>query len=60
MQFKLNPLVDALFSEVNPIPVKAAAKLVGLIKDDYMRLPLTPSTKVDYIREELVKFGFNI
>lgn len=60
MQFKLNPLVDALFCEVNPIPVKCAAKLVGLIKDDYMRLPLTPSTKADYIKEELIKFGYNI
>ena len=60
MQFKLNPLVDALFSEVNPIPVKCAAKLLGLISSDYMRLPLTPSTKEDYIRSELIKFGYNI
>ena len=30
LQCQLQPLVDALFSEVNPIPVKAAMKAIGL------------------------------
>jgi 4-hydroxy-tetrahydrodipicolinate synthase len=34
------PLVDALFSEVNPIPVKAALKMIG-IEAGPLRLPLT-------------------
>ena len=29
MQAQLQPLVEALFSDVNPIPVKAAMKLMG-------------------------------
>lgn len=41
LQLKLIPLVKALFCEVNPIPVKAAASLIGLCKNE-VRLPLTP------------------
>lgn len=40
-QCKLLPLINALFSEVNPIPVKAAVSALGFGKD-YLRLPLTP------------------
>ncbi len=40
-QLKLLPLVDALFSEVNPIPVKAALAAMGF-GENYLRLPLTP------------------
>ena len=36
----LLPLADALFCEVNPIPVKAALSLLGICKP-YCRLPLT-------------------
>lgn len=35
------PLVDALFSDVNPIPVKAALEELGLCAQE-LRLPLTP------------------
>ena len=35
------PLIKALFSEVNPIPVKEALAQMGLIEANY-RLPLTP------------------
>ena len=40
-QLRLLPLVDALFSEVNPIPVKAAMAKMGF-GENYLRLPLTP------------------
>ena len=38
---KLFPLIKALFIETNPIPVKAAAGLLGLCSPE-LRLPLTP------------------
>ena len=41
LQMHYKPLIDALFSEVNPIPVKAALAAMGLCSD-YARLPLTP------------------
>lgn len=41
MQLKYLPLINALFSEVNPIPVKAAMAKMGFC-EDYLRLPLTP------------------
>jgi len=40
---RLLPLMDALFCETNPIAVKAALALRGLILDE-IRLPLTPLT----------------
>ena len=40
-QCKLLPLINALFSEVNPIPAKAAVSAMGF-GEDYLRLPLTP------------------
>lgn len=41
LQVRLLPLIEALFSEVNPIPVKAAMKLIGY-DCGQCRLPLTP------------------
>ena len=41
LQCKLLPLVNALFSEVNPIPVNAALAAMGFGKGG-VRLPLTP------------------
>ncbi len=41
LQFELNPLISALFSEVSPIPVKAALAMMGMIEDE-LRLPLIP------------------
>ena len=40
-QLELLPLVDALFCEVNPIPVKAAMAKMGY-GENCLRLPLTP------------------
>ena len=41
MQCKYHSLIDALFCEVNPIPVKAAMAAMGFC-EDYLRMPLTP------------------
>jgi len=40
-QCKLLPLVNCLFSEVNPIPAKAAVSAMGF-GQEHLRLPLTP------------------
>lgn len=40
-QCKLLPLIDCLFSEVNPIPAKAALSAMGF-GEEHLRLPLTP------------------
>ena len=52
LQCKYKPLVDALFSEVNPIPIKAAMAAMGLCSDS-ARLPLTPME--DAARQNLLK-----
>ncbi len=44
MQLRYIPLIDSLFCEVNPIPVKAAMSAMGYC-DNYLRLPLTPMEK---------------
>ena len=41
LQLDLLPLINQLFVEVNPIPVKAACAKMGF-GDNYLRLPLTP------------------
>ena len=43
LQLKLLPLIHSLFSEVNPIPVKAAISEMGF-GENYVRLPLIPMT----------------
>ena len=50
IHYRLLPLFDALFCETNPIPLKAAAELLGLCSGE-IRLPLTPLT--DANRERL-------
>lgn len=41
LQCRLLPLIDALFSQVNPIPAKAAVAAMGF-GAEHLRLPLTP------------------
>ena len=43
LQIRMLPLIETLFSEVNPIPVKAAMKLIGFDCGD-CRLPLTTAS----------------
>jgi 4-hydroxy-tetrahydrodipicolinate synthase len=40
LQLELLPLINALFSEVNPIPVKSAMAAMGFC-DEFLRSPLT-------------------
>lgn len=56
LQLKLIPLIKTLFCEVNPIPVKAAASLKGLCKNE-VRLPLTSlsNKNIKLICDELDK-----
>ncbi|MDR3294120.1 MAG: 4-hydroxy-tetrahydrodipicolinate synthase [Clostridiales bacterium] len=58
LQEKIQPLIKALFSEVNPIPVKAASKLLGL-SDGSLRLPLTEIEDEHFVLLEktLKEFG---
>ena len=49
LQIELLPLIELLFCEVNPIPVKAAMKLIGYDCDD-CRLPLTRMTDGNFKR----------
>lgn len=54
LQVEWLPLIRALFSEVNPIPVKAALHMMGLIENT-LRLPLTPldEEKAEALRREM-------
>jgi 4-hydroxy-tetrahydrodipicolinate synthase len=42
---RLLPLVSALFAESNPVPVKAALRLLGLLESDEVRLPLVSASE---------------
>ena len=42
--YQVRPIFDVLFSETNPIPVKTALALRGLVTDE-LRLPLTPMSQ---------------
>lgn len=61
MQLEYLPLINALFSEVNPIPVKAAMAAMGWC-EDYLRLPLTPMEPAhrEVLFAEMRKAGINI
>jgi 4-hydroxy-tetrahydrodipicolinate synthase len=52
LQCKMLPLIRALFSEVNPIPAKAAVAAMGF-GEEYLRMPL--SCLEDHNRENLLK-----
>lgn len=61
LQEKLLPLIDAMFTEVNPIPVKKAVELIGLGKG-IVRAPLTelePEHEAE-MRVILKDFGFKL
>ena len=61
IQDKMLPLIDAMFMEVNPIPAKAAAQMIGL-EGGIPRPPLTelePAHK-EAMRKVLSDFGLNV
>lgn len=61
LQLEAVPLAKALFSEVNPIPVKAALNMMGFEVGD-LRRPLTPmeaETK-EKLKEAMKKYGISV
>ena len=58
LQLEALPLIDALFCEVNPIPVKAALNLMGMKVGD-MRMPLTKlePEHVKLLEKEMKEYG---
>jgi 4-hydroxy-tetrahydrodipicolinate synthase len=58
LHYKLLPLVKALFIETNPIPVKTAMELVGMIEPE-LRLPLCHMSEENLAKlaEALKKYG---
>ncbi|MDR0874805.1 MAG: 4-hydroxy-tetrahydrodipicolinate synthase [Clostridiales Family XIII bacterium] len=58
LQLRTKPLIDALFSEVNPVPVKAALYLMGKCAYEY-RLPLCPMEDDNFekLRKEMQAYG---
>ena len=61
MQADLLPLINALFSEVNPIPAKAGVSAMGFGKEN-LRLPLTPMEDATraVLYAEMRKLGINV
>lgn len=58
LQLEWLPLIKLLFSEVSPIPVKAALSMMGKIEDS-LRLPLVPlsPTPREELRREMKRHG---
>ena len=59
MQTDLLPLINALFSEVNPIPVKAAMAAMGWC-ENYVRLPLTPMEDAHWAKLKAIMEGHGL
>ena len=61
LQLKALPLIHALFSEVNPIPIKKAVELMGLCGGT-VREPLTElePEHIERLRREMLKFGLQV
>lgn len=61
LQFKALPLIGQLFCEVNPIPVKKAANLMGLDVGS-LRMPLTELSqdKVEGLAKAMTDYGIKL
>lgn len=61
LQLDMKPLIDSLFIEVNPVPVKTAANLMGFNVGD-LRLPLAEmeDKNLEVLKKELVNWGINV
>ncbi|MEA4852918.1 MAG: 4-hydroxy-tetrahydrodipicolinate synthase [Christensenella sp.] len=58
MQLAINPLISALFTEVNPIPIKTALRMMGFVMGP-LRLPLTEMSEQNYnnLQKQMHSFG---
>ncbi|HUK40114.1 MAG TPA: 4-hydroxy-tetrahydrodipicolinate synthase, partial [Candidatus Acidoferrales bacterium] len=58
LQFKLIPLIHAVFLETNPIPIKTALAQMGKCTAE-LRLPLTPMSEgnLKKMRQAMTEFG---
>lgn len=58
LQFKLMPLIRAVFLETNPIPTKTALSLMGKCTAE-LRLPLTPMAEGNFqkLKQSMTDFG---
>ena len=58
LQYKYHALIDALFSDVNPIPVKAAMAKMGFCRNT-LRLPLSEmdGSKAEMLYAEMARLG---
>lgn len=61
LQFKALPLIDQLFCEVNPIPIKKAANLMGM-EVGGLRMPLTEMTEknAENLAKAMTDFGLKL
>lgn len=61
IQIKAIPLCEALFCEVNPIPVKKAVELMGLCEGN-LRMPLTElePEHTEKLKKAMTGFGVKI
>ena len=61
LQLQMLPLINCLFSQVNPIPAKAAVSAMGYGKENF-RLPLTPMEEPfrSKLYEEMRKLGVTV
>ncbi len=59
---KLQILNRVLFLETNPIPIKKAMEIVGIIKDGSLRLPLVELSEqnVQKLKDAIVKYGMKV
>jgi len=57
--FKLLPLMQANFLESNPIPVKGAMALMGLVAENF-RLPLVPPTQKTRSELQRILYGLGL
>lgn len=58
LQLDMKPLIDAIFIEVNPIPVKTAMRLMG-IDAGKLRLPLSEmyEENLEVLKKEMKEYG---
>ncbi|MDI6756574.1 MAG: 4-hydroxy-tetrahydrodipicolinate synthase [Endomicrobiia bacterium] len=59
LHYKMFPLIKSLFLETNPIPVKTAMEMMGLLASGALRLPMTPMSDAnkEKLKKELSDYG---